>query len=385
MPRFMNPLANFTALLCVLAAAHLAPLIAQRIGSRQPDVSDWSLFHRKNDEYWARRATAFAGWDPVDHSKLSISASDVRNIRLAAGIADDEPADAILNLEGRGMRPDQYLLLTSKSDGCLKVAVYARGLRHFTELWSSDALANGGDICQLPGCPGPQVSVGEKYRISISTYSRSAPDSSICDQRMTSTYEPKGVVFELQNQHTADSRCWVGYDAGLSSALWQAAGQGETIVIVQVLPSVAPFPDRYAIALRREPTGVDVIRMEWPEKGSPYMGDLSKVTASDCFSRQASLHVKVMAMKVPEDRAEELAIALSGIDLRTDRCPRNAEGECAMFRDGREFHVEVRGHAPMDVFDLQGSKGYISENPQLSEWIYKLLDETKRATGTAAK
>jgi len=34
---------------------------------------------------------------------------------------------------------------------------------------------------------------------------------------------------------------------------------------------------------------------------------------------------------------------------------------------------------------LQGSKGYISENPQLSEWIYKLLDETKRATGTAAK
>jgi hypothetical protein len=47
--------------------------------------------------------------------------------------------------------------------------------------------------------------------------------------------------------------------------------------------------------------------------------------------------------------------------------------------------VEVRGQAPVDVFDLHGVKGYMSENPQLSEWIYKLLNETKQVKETAAR
>ena len=112
----MNSAAGFAAVLCLLGAVHLAPLAAQSLGSRQPDVANWRLFHRNNDAYWARMVTAFTG--------SNFSASDVRNIRVAAGIADDDPADPIINLDATGMQPGRYLLLTAKSGGCVKAAVY---------------------------------------------------------------------------------------------------------------------------------------------------------------------------------------------------------------------------------------------------------------------
>lgn len=372
----MNSAAGFAAVLCLLGAVHLAPLAAQSLGSRQPDVANWRLFHRNNDAYWARMVTAFTG--------SNFSASDVRNIRVAAGIADDDPADPIINLDATGMQPGRYLLLTAKSGGCVKAAVYERDFRQVKELWSTDESAHDGDFCQQPGCPAPQVSIGEKRTISIRTYFRSVPDSPICDQFNTTTYQPKGNTFDQRDRRTGTSMCWVGYGAGLNAALWQAAGPGETLAIIQVLPTVAAHPDRYALALQREGEGARVVRMEWPDKDSPYVGDLSKATASDCYLRLSSVPVKTIELRVPQDKAVELATALSGIDLRADRCVRNADGQCAMFRDGRTFHVEVRGHAPVNVFDLQGEKGYASENPQLSEWICKLLYETKNARETSA-
>src|SRR5579871_6029454 len=112
MPPFMKSVASVASLLCFLGAVYLAQLAAQKLGSRQPEVADWRLFHRNNDAYWARMVTALAG--------STFSASDARSIRLAAGIADDEPADPIMNLDSRGMESGQYFLLTALSDGCVK-------------------------------------------------------------------------------------------------------------------------------------------------------------------------------------------------------------------------------------------------------------------------
>ena len=91
------------------------------------------------------------------------------------------------------------------------------------------------------------------------------------------------------------------------------------------------------------------------------------------------------AIEVPHADAVELAKGLDQIDLRADRCPRNAAGQCVMFVDGGGFHVEVRGHPPVDIFDLGHERGYVSENPQLSEWIYKLLDVTKQEKKNAPR
>jgi hypothetical protein len=404
MLRCPNSVASFTALVWFLGSVLSSTLAAQSVGSRRPDVTNWRLFHRNNDAYWARRVTATTGkWDPVDHSlpvfyndpnwaqwvnstggmgdptahsSIGPSASDVRKIRLLSGIADDEPSDPIVLLSGWRMKQDQYLLVTAKSGGCRKIAVYGDGLVHFKELWSSDATAKGGGICQLPGCPEPQVSVDEEHRINISTYSRSTPEGPVCDQFTTTTFEPRGSTFELQDQHTAKSRCWVGYGAGLDAALWQAAGPYETIGIVQVASARSPV--HYALALQRDAAGAHVLRMDWAQKDWYLAALWSEATASECFSEAASVQVKVNALEVSQSMAEDLATALNGIDLRTDRCPRDAEGECAMFVDGRSFHVQVRGHVPINLINLRGMKGYTSENPQLSAWINRLLDEAKR-------
>jgi hypothetical protein len=355
----------------------------QSFGSRQPNISDWRLFHRNNDTYWARWVSATTGWDPEDHSKITLSASDVREIRLLAGVADDEAADAILDMEGKGMPLGQYLLSIANPSGCLKVGVYGRGFHKFKEFWSTDGLAAASDLCQQPGCPAPQASVAEKHRINIVTYSRSTPESPVCDQSNTATYEPRGTTYELLDQHTARSTCGIGYGAGLNAALWQAAGPSETIAIIEVLPALSP--NRYALALQREHTTTRVVRMEWPQVDDPFIAPWNKSTALGCFSEAASFQVKVRTLNIPQDKADELAKALDGIDLRSDRCPRNAEGECARFTDGRSFHVEVPGNAPINIFDLRREKGYVSENPQLSEWIYKLLDEAKQEKETATK
>jgi hypothetical protein len=362
-------------------------MMAQSIGSRQPDVADWRLFHRNNDEYWARMVTATTGWwDPaLNRSKVRLSASDVRHLRLLAGIGDDEPSDPIVALIGRQMKLGQYLLVTAKPGGCLNVAVYGEGLRHFKQLWSSDALPNGSYICQPPGCPQPQVSVDEKHKINILTFSRSTPANPICDQFSSTVYEPKGKSFELTDQHTATS-CWLGYNAGLNAAFRQAAGPGETLAIVQWRPALTA--DQYALVLQRRPTGTSVLRMQLQQKedwSSAVYTSMKNATALDCFSRAASVHVNVTTLEIPQNGAQDLAMALDRVDLRTDRCARCADGACARLLDGRTFYVQVGDHAPIKITDVKSLRGYVSENPQLSGWIYKLLDETKHAKEIAAK
>ncbi len=376
MSRCFNPVANFIAFLCLAGTVFLPTLAAQITGSRQPDVTDWRVFHRNNDEYWARWVTSTTpGWDPVNHSKIGLSAADVRNIRLLAGIADDEPANPIVSFVGNHMQQGQYLLVTAKSAGCLRAAVYSQGFRHFKEVWSSDSLANGGEICQQSGCPQPRVSVDEKHRINILTYSRSTQASAVCDQLGTTTYEPRSGSFELQDHHTGDSGCGVGYDAGLSAALRQAAGPGEIIGVIRILPA---FSYHYALVLQHGPNDIRVLRMEWPQKSWSEWSGQAEATAADCFSRAASLLVKVKILEVSQTSAQNLADALDRVDLRTDRCARGIHGECAMITDGRAFRVEVRDHAPVGLTDVNGLRGVMSENPQLSEWVSRLLDATSR-------
>jgi len=359
------------ARLIFLNAILLAPLSAHDIGSRQPEVSDWHLFHRNNDAHWARWLTDKSGWDPVDHVKIEVSASDVRRMRLLAGIGDDEPADAILKLDAMGMRHYEYLMVTALPGGCLRAAIYRGGSGKFKELWSSDVLGNEKGICQQAGCPGSEITAGKKHEIDILTYSRSNPDGPVCDRTMIATFEPKGDTFELQDRQSRDSMCWVGYGAGLSAALWKAAGPAETIVIVKVLSA---FSSPHALALQRSATGMRVLRLRWHEEESPLVGPLSTATASACFAQAASTTVSAAKLNVRRETAEGLAGALSKIDLRADRCVRAVDGQCTMFLDGRNFLVEVPGHEAVTIFDLRGEHRYVSQNPDLAGWISKLLD-----------
>lgn len=371
--------ASFTKFACFAVTAFAPVMMAQSIGSRQPDISDWRLFHRNNDEYWARWATAGTSWSgpPYNRSIIRLFASDIRSLRILAGIADDEPSDPIVQLTGRQMEQNHYLLVTAKPGGCLNVAVYGKE-EHFRKLWSSDELPAGGSICQLPGCPEPQVTVDEKHRIHILTFSRSSPSSPVCDQSNSTTYKPLKDTFELEEQHSDASMCWYGYHEGLSVAFRQAAGPGETLAIVRVMPSLSL--NRYAIVLQRVSTGIRVLRMEHHDDAWLSKADTPRKqkTALDCYNHAAAVHMKVWALKIPPNEAQNLVADLGQIDLRNDRCARNAEGICTSFLDGRAFSVQVGDNPPIVITDVKGFQGDTSENPQLSRWIYKLLNETRQ-------
>jgi hypothetical protein len=370
------------AFLLYLTATALADDIAQGVGVRQPDVSDWRAFHRQNDEYWARVVTATTGWRdaPMNQSKVRVSASEVRNMRLLAGIADDAPSDPILELAGHGMKVGQYLLVTVKANGCLNISVYGEGW-HFKQIWSTDKLPNGSDICQQPACPEPRVSVGARHEIDIMIFSRSTPTKPICDRYSSASYIPKGSSFELSDQDAGTTMCRSSdaYRAGLNVALRQAAGPGELLVIVENLPALSP--DRYALVLQRRSDGVRMLRLEWQREAwsrAAYAWN-NTATTEECFSQAASFPVTVTALDISQKRMQELVTTLEQEDLRSDRCARRADRECAMILDGRAFSVQVGDNAPILLTDVKGLRGYASENPQLSEWVYELLGEAKHA------
>ena len=371
-------------LLCLLGMAfHRAK--AQEVGSRPPEVSDWRLFHHKNDQYWARNVTVTSGWrdTPSDGSKIQWSAAEVREIRLLAGITDDEPSDPILSLTGRNMRPDRNLLLTATPNNCLNLTVYA-GFHHFKPVWTTDSLPDGRQICQQPGCEPPRVSVGEKHEISVMDFFRSTSDEPICDRFVSAEYWPKKNSFVPKNLETGPSLCWFdARNAGLNAAFRRAAGAGEILAILQDQPALSSR--WYALVLQHAAEGFRVLFMQLPAEAWALPGltdSQNRMTAAACYARAAASTVRVTRLEIPPKKLATLASALSRIDLHSGRCPRSPDTGCGLLLDGRTFLVQVGNNPTLRLTDVRGLKGWVNENPQLSDWVYRFLEESRRATST---
>lgn len=367
-----------------LALAVFASATAQSSSSRYPNAGDWRPFHRQNDEYWARVLTFTRVWrsQPGDHSKIEVTPKEVRAIRLAAGIPDDHQGDPIVQFAW--MKEYQFLLVTQTTDACMNVAVYEEGFSHLRRIWSIDAMPDGHKICQLSGCPRPRVMVNEKHKVNVAADFRSVPDQPVCDGVSWAIYRPKGHSFEVEAQHSDNAMCWGdSFQPGLTIAFRGSPGPGVTLAIVQVLG--VPKGDRYALVLQRGAAGVAILRMELnPEDWTAAIFS-NRTTASECFARAKSVLVNVRALAIPESWAEAMANSLQSIDLGSDRCAREANGQCAYFLDGREFYVQVGEHLPISLTDLKGMRGYSSENPALSAWVYSLLEQAKLAEPIAKK
>jgi len=236
------------------------------------------------------------------------------------------------------MREEQYLLVTARDNACMNVAVYEEGFRHPKQLWSIDALPDGSKICKSSGCARPRVMVNEKHKISVVSFFRSTPDQPVCDRLSSATYRPKGDSFNLEDQRTGTAMCGGdNFHPGLNLAFKQAAGRGETLAIVQVLPSLGW--DKYALVLQRRATGLAVLRMELNREdwSAPILSE-AKATALECFARAQSVRVGVKTLRIPEDQAKALANSLESLDFGVDHCARKANGECAFMFDGRAFY-----------------------------------------------
>jgi hypothetical protein len=70
--------------------------------------------------------------------KTDLPVSEVRAIRIAAGISDDTSGSRIANIDASSLKPRNHILLVEGA--CVKLHVIERGAGGFTDVWSLSEL-----------------------------------------------------------------------------------------------------------------------------------------------------------------------------------------------------------------------------------------------------
>ena len=78
---------NFGALFAIV----LFLVASQPVFAQNPSTFDWVAFHRANDLAWSR--------------KTGLSPQEIRNLRLAVDIPDDEPSNPLDAIDARTSSP----------------------------------------------------------------------------------------------------------------------------------------------------------------------------------------------------------------------------------------------------------------------------------------
>jgi hypothetical protein len=361
---------KFTGVLGCAIAVFGCSLLAS--GQTAPAGLSWVSFHQNNDRFWATRSGL-----PVE---------DVRRLRLAARIQDDQPSDPIELIDSRSLGRGQVLLVTNTGDlHCLNVELYGRRWNNaFRKLWSVDATPTNKAFCRPRTCRKPSVSVVKKGEISVMLPRAVSPADIACDENEVLTYKWRKRSYELTADQTIPAQCGLdSYDHAVNLEFDQAIGAGEALAMVEVLPSFRP---EYAIAIQRTSDGISVYRLQARQPLAGELGLFTKrQTASQCIEYARTVSVDRTVIPMPSQQVEDFISTLQKIDFQTDRCPRRRTGDCAFFLDGTSIVVRRLGGATARLTDIDGSNNVISENLELYRWAKKFLRAAKVAeTGTSA-
>ena len=324
--------------------------VAQRPWDK-PDF-DWKAFHRKNDAYWAKLR--------------GLSPKEVRALRLAAGIQDDEPSNPIDWIDGKNLSRGHILFVTAAGSGhCLDIAVFVPHRNGFHKLWSAAETPDGAGFCHPSLCQSPIARAGKNGEITVIVPEQS-PDSpmGVCNQSDTLVYRWDGTTYVLAERKTvAATQC--GSDTYFT-AFSRLAAPGETVAMLQILPSFSP---ESAVVFQRVSGQIKVVRVLLKKK----------LTPADCIAtgRSGTEAAKRKELAITSDKAEKFLSELAGIDRQTDKCPRRADGGCGGLLDGTYYVVQFQDGSIAGITALSRNDHIISENPALLSWVNKLLQIAK--------
>ncbi|SPE26943.1 hypothetical protein SBA3_1330008 [Candidatus Sulfopaludibacter sp. SbA3] len=85
----------------------------------------WKQKHSREDYSWSL--------------KTGVPASDVREMRIAAGISDVTP-NSVANIEVEPLKQRKQVLLVQSNGGCIRLHVLERTSDHFAELWTNSEI-----------------------------------------------------------------------------------------------------------------------------------------------------------------------------------------------------------------------------------------------------
>jgi len=343
-----------------LALCLLLAIVPPGLTAQESPTFDWAAFHRANDQSWARRT--------------GLSAKEIRKLRLADGIADDEPSDPLDTIDAKTLPRGRIVLVTAAGSGhCLTVNVFSRS--GFHRLLSVSETPDGAGFCHPSVCRNAKVFAGKKNRIEVvvPVQLEGAP-MGVCDENIVLTYAGKGKTYALVETKHWPAQCGLdAYELALQMAFAgpdDPAPAVERLVTVLRKPSFGP---ESAIAFEKPPDGLVVSRLAFKTQAWAALSILTKrQTPSQCIATAKALPMERRAVNISAGDVQRLLDELKGIDLNMDSCPRKPDGECAYPLDGTSYTVILEDGRPLRMTDVEGLKGWRSENPALSRWVTDL-------------
>lgn len=349
----------------------LAPCTAQTKSAAQgASQFDWKAFHKKNDVYWA--------------GVTGLSPQQVRKLRLASGIQDDEPSNPIDQIDATTLSHHHILFVAAWGSGhCLDIYVFAPHKDSYQNLWSDGKAPDDSGFCHPSLCAPAHAWASKKGEITV-TVPRQLPDTpmGVCDQLLTLSYRWNGKArtYELAERKTIAAQCgYEDYMKSVRGALEKLAGPGETMASVDIMAAFVPESE---IFLERNYHQIKMIRVVLGEQVWSKVSYLShKITPSECIAagEAAAEGAKRQELDIPSDEAEKFLSDLAKIDLRSDSCPRRRDGSCALIVDGTIYSVVRQDGTTARVRDIPAGSDIVSENPALLAWVNRVLDRVRLA------
>jgi hypothetical protein len=185
---------NCASFLAVMVLTLPAPLCAGVRTMQAESTFNWVTFHEKNDRKWSR--------------KTGLPVKEVRSLRLAAGIADDEPLNPIDYIDAKTLPNGRILFIIAAGSGhCLGVSVYVRRDKEFYEIWSAHEMPEGAGFCHPSLCRNPKAWATKANEIIVSVPMQSeAGEMGQCDSNTLLIYRWSGKTYELKGQRTVAAK-----------------------------------------------------------------------------------------------------------------------------------------------------------------------------------
>jgi hypothetical protein len=353
----------------ILVIMVLVALVGQSaILAQDSETLYWKSFHRANDREWSRRT----GLPP----------EDVRKLRLAAEIADDEPSNPINLIDSRTLSQQHILLVIAEgvSGQCLTVIVYERRGEGIGKLWSGMGMPDGSGFCGSTFCGRAAVHAEKRDRVIVSI---PVPfeGSNICDERIVLTYQGKGSTYELSGTQHIPIRCSVdNYERAVTESFSEGENSvprgSERMVTVHDLPSLGP---ENVLAIEKTPDGLAVSRLAFRESLWRRLALFKKFhTPSQCIAAAKLMQVDRTPLNISPEEVQRFLNDLHKINyLETKSCPLDSTGNCAGYAAGAFYIVLFNDGLSLRLTDVRRLKEMRSENPALLNWVYEFLQYVK--------
>ncbi len=355
---------NFVAQFAVV----LLLVASQPVCAQNPSTFDWVAFHRADDLTWSRGT--------------GLSPQEIRNLRLAVGIADDEPSNPLDAIDARTLPHERILLVTAAGSGhCLDVNVLSRHGRGFQKLWSVGEMPDGSGFCHPSLCRYASAFATRKNQVEIVVpmHLAGAP-MGVCDENMVVTYQGKGKTYVLAaTQHWA-ARCGLDdYQIAVRTAIADAKNPApdttERVVAVHIFPSFSP---ESAIVFDKTANGVAITYLTFSRKVHSLLNVLvQSQTPSQCIAQAKSIPIERTPVNISPADAQRLLNGLNKIDLNMYPCARHADGTCVYIEDGTAYTVALEDGRLLHLWSVGGLKGITSENAALLQWVTTLRELVK--------